>query len=132
METIKLTQELSEKPQAEIELSLLLLLMKGKIDFVNLSNSYVEYLNLKSQDKEKIISELGTCLLSLMTNFVSGKKTLSDYKNKVVQRSLYNLNRFKNINDIESINEEYYDRIMKFSGQIGDINNQHMGEWRNW
>ena len=108
METIKLTQELSEKPQAEIELSLLLLLMKGKIDFVNLSNSYVEYLNLKSQDKEKIISELGTCLLSLMTNFVSGKKTLSDYKNKVVQRSLYNLNRFKNINDIESINEEYH------------------------
>lgn len=112
MNTFELFDELLKKSDTEINLALLLLLKKRKIDFIRLSNVYTQYLEESFDDCLNKLVEAETCV---MESFFD-KKFVSDSPNELkgdklsyyqhTQRSLYLLNKSKRFN-MESLNNKF-------------------------
>ena len=106
MNTFELIEELSKKPRDEIKYALVALMVDGKLDFVDLNASYVNYLEFKKDDNENLLIESDTCIMQMMLLAESGKK-LSEIENNAVQRGLYRLNQSKRFNT-KSLNEKLH------------------------
>lgn len=103
MNTLELIDELSKKPKEEIKYALLSLMLKDKIDFVDLNASYVEYLNLIKEDRLNQLIEAETCVVESFHR-KKGNKNEDDMKH--TQRCLYLLNQ-SNRFQMGKLNEKY-------------------------
>lgn len=103
METFELLEKLSEKSKQEIEFALTVLMLKEKIDFVNVSNSYVACLEQIKEDRLNQIIEAETCVLESF-HYKKGNKNEDDRKH--TQRCLYLLNQSRRFN-MGKMNEKY-------------------------
>ena len=63
MNTFQLIEELLTKTKEEIQYALLTMLLKGKVDFIELSNQYVNCLKIWNEDKEDQLIEAETCVI---------------------------------------------------------------------
>ena len=106
MNTFELIEELSKKPKDEIKYALMALMVDGKLDFVDLNASYVNYLEIKKDDNENMLIESDTCVMQMMF-LAEREKKLSEIENNVVQRGLYRLNQSKRFNT-KSLNEKLH------------------------
>lgn len=106
MTTTELIEELSKKPKDEIKYALMALMVDGKLDFVDLNASYVNYLEFKKDDNENMLIESDTCIIQMMF-LAERKKKLSEIENNIVQRGLYRLNQSKRFNT-KSLNEKFH------------------------
>lgn len=102
MTTLELLSELLKKPNGEIEYSLLILLLKGKINFISLSNQYVNALEYKDKDKANKLHEAMACVIE---SFLYGKKE-NKTNHQHIQRCLYLLNESNSFN-MDWLNEKY-------------------------
>ena len=107
MNTFELIEELSRKPNSEIKYTLLALMLKDKIDFIDLNASYVDYLNSIKEDRLNQLIEAETCV---MTSFLN-KKTRDKIKAGGIdynhtQRCLYLLNQSKRF-QMDALNKKY-------------------------
>ena len=112
MNTFELLEELLKKSDVEINVGLLYLLRKKKIDFIRLSNLYTQYLEESFDDCLNKLVEAETCV---MESFFD-KKLASDSPNELkdnklsnyqhTQRSLYLLNQSKRFN-MKSLNKKF-------------------------
>lgn len=103
METFELLEKLSEKSKQEIEFALTVLMLKEKIDFVNVSNSYVACLEQIKEDRFNQLREAEICVAESF-NHKKGNKNEDDRKH--TQRCLYLLNQAKRYNMI-GLNRKY-------------------------
>lgn len=103
MGTFELIEELLNKPKEEIKYALLALMLKGKIDFLDLNATYIRCLNLENEDKLNKLIEAETCVLE---SFHHKKGTKKDYDIKHTQRCLYLLNKSKRF-QLNDLNEKY-------------------------
>ena len=106
MNTFELIEELLKKPKDSIKYALFSLMVKDKLDFVDLNASYVNYLEFKKDDNENMLIESDTCIMQMMV-LAEGKKKLSSGENDMVQRALYRLNQSKRFNTT-SLNEKLH------------------------
>lgn len=108
MNTFELLEELSKKPKQEIKYGLLALMLKHKIDFIDLNACYVEYLNAIKEDRLNQLIEAETCVLESFHHKKGNKK---EYDKKHTQRCLYLLNQSKRSN-MSNLNKKYdYEEI---------------------
>lgn len=103
MNTFELIEELSNKPKEEIRYALLALMLKGKIDFIDLNASYVECLNAIKEDRLNQLIEAETCVLE---SFMYKKGVKNERDVKHTQRCLYLLNQ-SNRFQMNKLNEKY-------------------------
>ena len=103
MNTFELIEELSNKTNDEIRYALLALMLKDKIDFIDLNASYVDYLNSIKEDRMNQLIEAETCVLE---SFYHKKGTKIEYDIKHTQRCLYLLNHSKRF-QLNDLNEKY-------------------------
>lgn len=103
MNTFELIEELSNKPKEEIKYALLALMLKDKIDFLDLNSAYVEYLNSIKEDRLNQLIEAEACVLESFLH-KKGGKTVDDIKH--TQRCLYFLNQSKRF-QLNDLNEKY-------------------------
>lgn len=103
METFELLEKLSEKSKQEIEFALTVLMLKEKIDFINVSNAYVACLEQIKEDRLNQIIEAETCVLE---SFHHKKDNKKENDRKHTQRCLYLLNQSKRFN-MSNLNEKY-------------------------
>lgn len=103
METFELLEKLSEKSKQEIEFALTFLMLKEKMDFVNVSNSYIACLEQIKEDRLNQIIEAETCVLE---SFIHKKDNKNEDNRKHTQRCLYLLNQSKRFN-MKTLNEKY-------------------------
>ena len=107
METFELLEKLIEKPKHEIKYALTALMLKDKIDFVDVSNSYVEYLRTIKEDRLNQLIEAETCVAE---SFLHKKGNKNEDDKKHTQRCLYLLNQSRRFNMI-GLNRKYeYDK----------------------
>lgn len=115
METFELLEKLIEKPKHEIKYALLALMLKDKIDFIDLNACYVEYLNRIKEDRLNQLIEAETCVIESF-HHKKGNKNEDDRKH--TQRCLYLLNQSRRFN-MGKLNEKYdYD--------------EHFGKQMSW
>lgn len=103
MNTFELIEELSNKPKEEIRYALLALMLKDKIDFIDLNYSYVEYLNSIKEDRLNQLIEAETCVIE---SFHRKKSNKNECDIKHTQRCLYLLNQSKRF-QMDELNEKY-------------------------
>lgn len=103
MDAYDLIEELSSKPKEEIRYALLTLMLKDKIDFVDLNSAYVSYLNAIKEDRLNQLIEAEKCVHESFF-FKKGDKTDADMKH--TQRCLYLLNNSNRFN-LKTLNEKY-------------------------
>lgn len=115
METFELLEKLIEKPKHEIKYALLALMLKDKIDFIDLNACYVEYLNRVKEDRLNQLIETEMCVIESF-HHKKGNKDEGDRKH--TQRCLYLLNQSRRFN-MGKLNEKYdYD--------------EHFGKQMSW
>lgn len=103
MNTFELIEKLAEKPKEEIKYALLVLLLKDKIDFLDLNAAYVEYLKEIKEDRLNQIIEAESCMLESF-HYKIGTKNEGDVKH--TQRCLYLLNKSRRF-QMNKLNEKY-------------------------
>lgn len=103
MNTFELIEELSNKPKEEIRYALLSLMLKDKIDFLDLNSAYVECLNSIKEDRLNQLIEAETCVLE---SFMYKKGVKNEHDMKHTQRCLYLLNHSKRF-QLNDLNEKY-------------------------
>ena len=103
MDTFELLEELSKKPKQEIKYGLLALMLKDKIDFIDLNACYVEYLNRIKEDRLNQLIEAESCVLE---SFYRNKGNKREYDKKHTQRCLYLLNQSRRFN-MSNLNKKY-------------------------
>lgn len=103
MNTFEIIDELSRKPKDEIRYALLTLMLKGKIDFLDLNASYVECLNSIKEDRLNQLIEAENCVIE---SFHRKKSNKNEYDMKHTQRCLYLLNKSKRF-QMNKLNEKY-------------------------
>ena len=99
-----------------------LLLCEKKVSFKELSESYVEALEVDNTDKLKQLIEAETCVLE---NIVCSNKPKNQTHQNAIQRSLYLLNKSKRF-QMEKLNKKFgYDeeKAKKLSWYERDKNN---------
>lgn len=102
-----LIEKLLQFDKEIISLTLLEFLKTGKIDFIELSNAYTQYLKCKEEDTELRLIEAETCILETFHLKHTTDKTLRkglDHSN--TQRCLYLLNQSRRFN-MSTLNEKY-------------------------
>jgi hypothetical protein len=100
-----------------------LLLLEKKVSFKELSESYVEALEVDNTDKLKQLIEAETCVLE---NIVCSNKPKDKTHQNAIQRSLYLLNKSKRF-QMNKLNEKFgYDeeKAKKLSWYERDKNNE--------
>lgn len=103
MNVFELLDELSSKSKEEIEFALASLMLQKKIDFINVSNAYLEALKYSDEDKLNKLIEAESCVISLLHHKLGSKK---ESDQKTTQRCLYLLNKSNRFN-MQSLNEKY-------------------------
>lgn len=102
MTTYQVVSLLSELSQEELHNALFVLLLRGKLDFVSLSEAYVRSLERRRDLQQSQLVEAETCvLLSLRRR--SGPAAASS--RECTQRGLYLLNKLGHFN-VDSLNAE--------------------------
>jgi hypothetical protein len=102
-----------------------LLLLEKKVSFKELSESYVEALEVDNTDKLKQLIEAETCVLE---NIVCSNKPKNQTHKNAIQRSLYLLNK-SNRFQMEKLNKKFgYDEkeAKKLSWYERDKNNNEL------
>lgn len=100
-----------------------LLLREKKVSFKELSESYVESLEVDNEDKLNQLIEAETCVLE---NIICSNKPKNKTHKNTIQRSLYLLNNSKRF-QMEKLNEKFgYDEkeAKKLSWYERDKNNE--------
>ena len=92
LDTFTLVRLLSEKSKEEIEFALVALMISNKIDFVNVSNSYVQTLKRMNEDNSNKNIEANSSMMGILT-FMRNKKKFSEAEDRAIQRCLYILNK---------------------------------------
>ena len=92
MNTFELLEQLSKKPKHEIRYGLLVLMMQGKINFLDVQQAYVQYLE---QLKERNLCEKIEAETCVMESLMYSRKPKSEQEEISVQRRLYLLNQSK-------------------------------------
>lgn len=103
MNTFELIEELSNKPKEEIRYALLALMLKGKIDFIDINSAYVNCLKLGNEDKLNQLIEAESCVIESFYEKIGGKR---EEDKKHTQRCLYFLNKSKRFN-MDDFNKKY-------------------------
>lgn len=103
MDTFELIEKLAEKPKEEIKYALLVLLLKDKIDFLDLNAAYVECLKEIKEDRLNQLIEAESCVLE---SFLYKKGTKNEGGIKHTQRCLYLLNKSMRF-QMNKLNEKY-------------------------
>lgn len=113
MNTFELLEELSQKSRDEIQYAILALMIKGKINFTDVNNAYVKFLEYEREDNELKLADANSCTLSLLTGI--NKETNTNKPN--IHWALHNLNESRQFN-MQSLNEKFgynKDEDCKFS-----------------
>ena len=97
LDTFTLVRLLSEKSKEEIEFALVALMISNKIDFVNVSNSYVQFLKQMNEDNSNKNIEANSSIMGILT-FMRNKKKFSEAEDRAIQRCLYILNKSNSFN----------------------------------
>ena len=97
LDTFTLVRLLSEKSKEEIEFALVALMISNKIDFVNVSNSYVQTLKRMNEDNSNKNIEANSSIMGILT-FMRNKKKFSEAEDRAIQRCLYILNKSNSFN----------------------------------
>lgn len=100
-----------------------LLLCEKKVSFKELSESYVEALEVDNTDKLKQLIEAETCVLE---NIICSNKPKNQTHQNAIQRSLYLLNKSKRF-QMQDLNKKFgYDeeKAKKLSWYERDKNNE--------
>lgn len=106
MDIFELTEKLCEKSEEEIEYALVSMMLKKKIDFIQINKAYVKYLESISEDRKLKLIDANTCTLALLTNI----KTENKSNHADVHWALHNLNESKQFN-MSKLNEKFgYDK----------------------
>jgi len=94
--------ELLPLPEELIDTVLLKLLLNNKIDFVKLSNLYIESLKKQDKDKDNLLYEAESCALEHLINI----KKESKLNHNAVHRTLYLLNKSRRFM-MNKLNEKF-------------------------
>lgn len=116
-------QKIKEWKTDNIRYLFFLLLCEKKVSFKELSESYVEALEVDNTDKLKQLIEAETCVLE---NIVCSNKPKNQTHKNAIQRSLYLLNKSKRF-QMKDLNEKFaYDEeeAKKLSWYERDKNNE--------
>ena len=97
LDTFTLVRLLSKKSKEEIEFALVALMISNKIDFVNVSNSYVQTLKRMNEDNSNKNIEANSSMMGILT-FMRNKKKFSEAEDRAIQRCLYILNKSNSFN----------------------------------
>ena len=106
LDTFTLVRLLSEKSKEEIEFALVALMISNKIDFVNVSNSYVQTLKRMNEDNSNKNIEAHSSMMGILT-FMRNKKKFSEAEDRAIQRCLYILNKSDSFN-MQMLNEDLH------------------------
>ena len=87
LDTFTLVRLLSEKSKEEIEWALVSLMISNKIDFINVSNSYVQTLKRMNEDNSNKNIEANSSMMGILT-FMRNKKKYSEAEDRAIQRCL--------------------------------------------
>lgn len=98
-----LLTKLGKFKKQEIEFALSTLMLSGKIDFISVSNAYVNSLKSINEDKENRLIEAESCVLE---SFLY-KRGNNEKNNQSTQRGLYLLNK-SNRYQMGQLNEKYH------------------------
>ena len=110
MDVFQIIELLSKKDKDEIEYALTSLMLKDKIDFINVLNAYVKALKHRSDDRLHQLIEAETCVMEGFINNIGGK---TDADQNATQRCLYLLNQSKSFN-MQSLNKKF-----KYDEEVG-------------
>lgn len=102
MNTLQLLSMLLEKPKEELEYVLLVLMVKGSLDFVTLNSAYIKSLEYLKKDNLNKMIEAETCVLEALIDAENKIKP----GNKHLQRWLYLLNKSDRFN-MKTLNERF-------------------------
>ena len=105
-----LVDKLCTYPKDMIEDALEILLQKDKLDFINVSNAYVNYLKDKEDDTKNKLIEAETCVMEgFIDKITKEKKDTSIGKRNYnhTQRCLYLINESNRFQTSE-LNEKYH------------------------
>lgn len=105
LSTYELVSLLLKKNKQDIKSVLISLMLEDKLDFADISSSYIEFMKMKSNKENMNCSELNACILQLMF-FADKKKKLTEIENEIVQRALYSLNKYKYFK-LDYLNEKF-------------------------
>jgi len=106
LDTFTLVRLLSEKSKEEIEFALVALMISNKIDFVNVSNSYVQTLKRMNEDNSNKNIEANSSMMGILT-FMRNKKKFSEAEDRAIQRCLYILNKSNSFN-MQTLNKDLH------------------------
>ena len=106
MNTFELLKELLKKSSDEINYGILVLMLKGKLDFNRVNAAYVESLERLRKDNKLLLAEKDLSIYDLLSSVRKESKT----NHNAVHRALYNLNE-SNAFNMQDINEKFgYDK----------------------
>ena len=97
LNVFQLLELLSKKSKGEIEWALVLLMVSNKIDFIDVSNSYVQFLKQMNEDNSNKNIEANSSIMGIL-NFMRNKKKFSEAEDRAIQRCLYILNKSNSFN----------------------------------
>lgn len=109
MDTFELLDELLKKSSEEIDVAVLQLMLKGKLDSHRVMDLYMKAIEIKAQDLKDRLTESNTSILELIhwLSFPkSKKKSTVAGANAAIHRGLYNLNQSKQFN-MAHMNEKF-------------------------
>lgn len=108
-DTFTLLDKLLTKPNDEIDMAILTLMIKGKLDSHRVFDIYMKTIEHDKQDLKDRLIESNSTILDLILNLkkpASKRKDVISLADKAIQRGLYNLNMSKQFN-MKSLNEKY-------------------------
>ena len=92
LNVFQLLELLSKKSKEEIEWPLVSLMISNKIDFVNVNNSYVQFLEQMDKDNSNKQDEANASIMGVLIH-LRNKKKFSEAEDRAIQRCLYILNK---------------------------------------
>ena len=106
LNVFQLLELLSKKPKEEIEWALVSLMISNKIDFVNVNNSYVQFLEQMDEDNSNKQDEANASIMGVLIH-LRNKKKFSEAEDRAIQRCLYILNKSDSFN-MQRLNEDLH------------------------
>ena len=106
LNVFQLLELLSKKSKEEIEFALVALMISNKIDFINVSNSYVQTLKRINEDNSNKNIEANSSMMGILT-LMRNKKKFSEAEDRAIQRCLYILNKSNSFN-MQMLNEDLH------------------------
>lgn len=87
MNTLELLKELLDKPKQELEYAITTLMIKEKINFLTINESYVKYLELTKKNQKDRLYEASSCLVEQL--IYNGKPKAREAAKNAQDRSIY-------------------------------------------